>query len=170
MESKPPNRFVAIAIGIVAAGCLATATFMPTWLASAGNDVRIGLPAIWHDATLLPDASPAFEPCGWATFVLCLAAAGGLAIAALLAIAGARIRLPIAPTTIAFVAIVLALITGCVFVATKPGAAGYVGVGLGFWVFGIGSVVGIAAAQMLAKVNRPLDPDLMEGAMNPDQF
>jgi hypothetical protein len=31
-------------------------------------------------------------------------------------------------------------------------------------------VLGIAAAQLLAKVNRPLDPDLMQDAMNADEF
>ena len=39
-----------------------------------------------------------------------------------------------------------------------------------FWVFGAGAVMGIAGAQMLARVNRPPDLDLMEDAMNPDQF
>jgi hypothetical protein len=57
-----------------------------------------------------------------------------------------------------------------VFVATKPGEAGFVGVGQSFWVFGAGAVLGIAGAQMLAKVNRPSDPDLMSDAMNPDEF
>jgi hypothetical protein len=37
-------------------------------------------------------------------------------------------------------------------------------------VFGAGAVLGIAGAQILAKVNRPVDPDLMHDAMNPDEF
>jgi hypothetical protein len=45
-----------------------------------------------------------------------------------------------------------------------------VGVGLSFWVFGVGTVMGIAGAQMMAKVNRAPDPDLMAGAMNPDDY
>jgi hypothetical protein len=46
-----------------------------------------------------------------------------------------------------------------VFVATKPGPNGMVGVGLSFWIFGVGCVMGIAGAQMMAKVNRPPDPE-----------
>ena len=41
---------------------------------------------------------------------------------------------------------------------------------MGFWAFGIGAVMGIAAAQMLAKINRPIDPDLLADAMNPEQY
>ena len=66
-----------------------------------------------------------------------------------------------APPTLALLAIIVGIITGCVFIATKPGPAGFVGAGLSFWMFGGGCVLGIAAAQMLARVNRPLDPDLM---------
>jgi hypothetical protein len=66
---------------------------------------------------------------------------------------------PIAPTTIALLGVMIGLITGCVFIATKPGPTGMVGVGLSFWIFGVGCVMGIAAAQMMAKVNRPPDPE-----------
>jgi len=114
--------------------------------------------------------SSVFAPCGWATFIACLIAVLGLLAAAGMA-AGRRTPLwPISPSTLALLGIMAALITGCVFVATKPGPAGYVGVGLSFWVFGAGAVLGIAGAQLLAKVNRPVDPDLMHDAMNPDEF
>jgi hypothetical protein len=46
-----------------------------------------------------------------------------------------------------------------VFVATKPGPTGMVGVGMSFWIFGAGCVMGIAGAQMMAKLNRPLEPE-----------
>ena len=46
-----------------------------------------------------------------------------------------------------------------VFVATKPGPPGMVGVGLSFWIFGVGAVMGIVGAQLLAKVNRPPDTE-----------
>ncbi len=114
--------------------------------------------------------SGAFAPMGWATFGLCIAASLGLIAAAALAFMRKRLELPIAPTTVALLAIMISLITGCVFVATKPGGPGFVGVAIGFWCFGVGSVLGIAAAQMLAKTLRPVDPDLLAGAMNPDQF
>ena len=53
------------------------------------------------------------------------------------------------------------MITGCIFVATKPGPLGFVGVSWSFWAFGAGTVVGIATAQMIAKLIRPIDPDLV---------
>jgi hypothetical protein len=31
-------------------------------------------------------------------------------------------------------------------------------------------VIGIFVATVLARLNRPVDPDLMDDAMNPDQF
>jgi hypothetical protein len=39
-----------------------------------------------------------------------------------------------------------------------------------FWVFGAGALAGLAGASLLAKINRPKDPDLMADAMNPDDF
>jgi len=116
------------------------------------------------------DASGAFAPMGWITLVACLLAALGLFAAAGIAIAGKRPDLPMTPPTLALLAIIVGIITGCVFIATKPGPAGFVGAGLSFWIFGGGCVLGIAAAQMLARVNRPLDPDLMSDAMNADEF
>jgi hypothetical protein len=78
--------------------------------------------------------------------------------------------LPIAPSSLALLSIMAGLIAGCVFVATKPGPPGYVGVGISFWLFGAGAMLAVPGAILLAKVNRPPDPDLLEGAMNPDQF
>lgn len=115
-------------------------------------------------------ASSAFAPFGWITFVDVLVAALGLLAAAGIAAARKQPQLPIMPTTVALVGLMIGLITGCVFVATKPGPAGMVGVGLSFWLFGAGSVIGIAGAQLLAKVNRPADVDLMADAMNPDEY
>jgi len=115
-------------------------------------------------------SSNAFAPMGWVTFGLCLIAALGLLAAAGLGLANKRPDLPVAPTSAALMAIMVGLITACVFVATKPGGPGFVGVSMGFWAFGAGAVMGIAAAQMLAKILRPVDPDLLDDAMNPDAY
>ena len=194
--SKKPSRMLAIALAVAAAGCLLTAAFTKNWLVNGNvyEQIHFGLRTMTvsgssfgeEDATrtnsqvvddmretnaaAARDTSSAFAPMGWATFVECLLASLGLVLAAAIALARKQPDLPITPTTIALLAIMLGLITGCVFVATKPGPAGYVGVGLSFWLFGGGCVLGIAAAQMLAKINRPEDPDLMADAMNPDQF
>jgi len=115
-------------------------------------------------------ASGVFAPLGWITLIDVILAALGLLAAVGIAIARKQPQLPVAPTTVALLGIMLGLITGCVFIATKPGPVGMVGVGLSFWLFGAGCVMGIASAQLLAKVNRPPDVDLMADAMNPDDY
>lgn len=106
------------------------------------------------------NASGAFAPMGITTMALLLVAAVGLLASAAAAGMKKRITFPMLPTTAALLALMIALITGCVFVATKPGGVGGVGVGLGFWAFGIGCVVGIAGAQMITTLIKPVDPDV----------
>jgi len=107
-------------------------------------------------------ASSAFVPAGWVTLVAILLSSLGLLAAAALAWRTIAKDLPVAPTTIALLGGMVGLISGCVFVATKPGPPGMVGVGLSFWMFGVGVVMGIVGAQMLAKVIRPPDPEWTE--------
>lgn len=104
-------------------------------------------------------APPAFPILGWITLVTCGIGAVSLLACALLALAKKRVHWPIMPTTTAILGIAIGLVTGCVFVAMKPGPPGYVGVSLGFWAFGVGVVVGVAAALMINKHLRPLDDD-----------
>jgi hypothetical protein len=115
-------------------------------------------------------ASGAFPIFGWIAFIACIVAAVSLAIVAALSIARRRVLWPIMPTTTALLGLMIGVVTGCVFVAIKPGAGGFVGVSYGFWVFGAGCVLGLAAAILLNKVIRPLDPDLLDDAMDPEQF
>jgi hypothetical protein len=186
------NRMLGVGLALAAAACLVYAALSRHWLVDGRvqvmfglrDNISCGLPescdpisnSEFVDSILRMAgnssemASPAFSPMGWATTITCLLAALGLAGAGALGLAKKRPMLPISPSTIALLAIMAGLITGCVFVATKPGGVGFVGVGLGFWLFGIGSVAGIAGAQLLAKINRAPDPDLMDGAMNPDEF
>ena len=106
------------------------------------------------------NASAAFAPMGITTMVLLLVSALSLLASAAAGLAKKRLSVPLLPTTVALLALMAALITGCVFVATKPGGVGGVGVGLGFWAFGIACVVGIAGAQMITKLIKPVDPDV----------
>ncbi len=114
--------------------------------------------------------SKAFPVSGIVAFGALLLACVGLLGAAGFAFAKKHSTLPISPATVALLGIMFGMIAGCVFVATKPGGTGGVGVGWAFWAFGIGCVAGIVAAQLLAKQIRPPDPDLLHDAMNPDQF
>jgi hypothetical protein len=184
---KRDNRTLAMGLAAASAALLIFAAFSRNWVARPMPDVGFG-PIGCHGCAfdtsgagnasnsafveLLragdPDAaSTAFAPMGWVTFGLCLISALGLLGATLLAYAKQRRELSIAPTTIALLGLMASLITGCVFVATKPGGPGFVGASIGFFAFGIGAVMGIAAAQMLAKLIRPVDADLLD-AMFPE--
>lgn len=107
---------------------------------------------------------------GWITLGCAALAALSLLVGAGLVLAKKRIMWPIMPTTTAILGVAVGLITGCVFVATKPGPPGYVGVHLGFWAFGAGVVLGIVAALMLNKLLRPYDPDLLADSMDPEHY
>ncbi|HLL21425.1 MAG TPA: hypothetical protein VK427_04795 [Kofleriaceae bacterium] len=115
-------------------------------------------------------ASNAFPVLGWITLVCCAIAALSLLVCAALVAANKRIMWPVMPTTTAILGIAVGLVAGCVFVAMKPGPAGYVGVHLGFFAFGTGVIVGIVAALLLNKLLRPYDEDLLADAMQPDQY
>ncbi len=104
--------------------------------------------------------SGAFAPAGVATMALQLLAILALGATAVLAYKRKRLTISILPTTIALLAIMTALIAGCMFVAKKPGGYGAVGVGPSFWAFAIACVVGIVGAQLLNKLVKPLDPVL----------
>jgi len=114
--------------------------------------------------------SGVFSHAGWIAFGSCLISAAALLVSAGLAAARIKKDLPISPASVALLGLLFAMAAGCVFVATKPGPAGMLGVDLGFWAFGAGAVVGILGAQLLAKELRPPDPDLLEGALNPADF
>lgn len=198
MTDEPRNRVLAIVLAFVAAAALAIASFSQGWLANDDSDgsITIGLRSTtecgsigmtlasrdqcrtrsngeyadtWDDHTGRFYSS-AFAPMGTVTLVACLVAALGLLGAAGLGLAKTKPNPPISPSTIALLGVMVALITGCVFVATKPGTPGFVGSGIMFWLFGAGCVVGIPSSIMLAKLNRPRDPDLMDDAMDPDNF
>jgi hypothetical protein len=104
-----------------------------------------------------------FAPAGVITMGLSLLAVIALGASVALAWKRKRLALRVPTTSIALLAIMAGLLTGCLFIAKKPGSdTGYdaVGVGPSFWAFAIACVVGIAGAQMLARFIKPIDPDL----------
>jgi hypothetical protein len=114
--------------------------------------------------------SSAFPIFGWVAMIACLLAALSLAVGAILVIARKRVAWPVMPTTTALLSLIVGLVAGPVFVALKPGPPGFVGVSHGFFAFGAGVIVGLAAALMINKLLRPYDPDLLEDAMRPEEF
>jgi hypothetical protein len=128
------------------------------------------LSAAAQEARKQGKAAGAFPVFGWITFLSIIIAAVSLLAAAGIVIAKKRLVLPVMPTTTALLGCMIGLITGCVFVAIKPGPPGFVGVNFGFWAFAGGVMTGIVSCLMLNRLMRPHDPDLLEDAMNPDEF
>jgi len=197
--APPRHPQLAILLAVLAAGAMSFAAFSSNWLANGGADgtIAMGLRnttecgsvgmllgpqpnecrtkgnADYADEWKGPTGqyySAAWAPLGTVTLIASLIGALGLLGAAGLGVSKKKPNLPFSPSSMALLGIMAALICGCVFVATKPGPGGFVGVGIAFWIFGIGAVIGIFVSTVLAKVNRPPDPDLMDDAMNPDQF
>jgi hypothetical protein len=121
-------------------------------------------------ATIELKASSVFPTLGYITLGCAALAALSLLVCAGLVLGKKRVAWPIMPTTTAILGIAIGLVTGCVFVALKPGPPGYVGVHLGFFAFGAGVITGIIAALMMNKLLRPYDPDLLEDSMNPEHY
>jgi hypothetical protein len=194
-----PRRIPPIVLALLGAAALLFAAMSSQWLANAGDtgSIAMGLRSTTECGSVgmllgpRPDEcrtksnsdytaewktdsgqyySAAFAPCGLVTSIACFAGALGLLAAAALALAKKQPQLPVSPSSVSLLALMAGLISGCVFVATKPGPAGFVGVGIAFWIFGVGAVLGLAGSIMLARVNRPIDPDLMDGAIDPDKF
>lgn len=166
------HRLIASALALVAAGGLVVAAFGHRWLCNEQlGDFGFGLLSYqacsdgvcasesnFAVVASLRGASGAFAPLGIATFALSLLGALGLAASALFALIRRRPRMPILPTTVALLAVIPAILTGCVFVAVKPEAE-VLGVGWSFWVFGAGAVAGLAGALMTNRHVRPIDDD-----------
>jgi 4-amino-4-deoxy-L-arabinose transferase-like glycosyltransferase len=104
---------------------------------------------------------------GLITLIVCLGAAATMAAAGVLGLLGRFVRTPIALTTVGLLAACLGLITGCIFVAVKPGGVGAIGVTWPFFVFGTAIVLGVAACQMLSKAFGPPEYDPYADPMAP---
>jgi hypothetical protein len=137
---------------------------------SKTNDcIERGLEQCYDDANLMACQDQVVERCapaasgrgrafvvtGWITSVAIWLGVLGLLATAGLALTGKQPNLPIAPSTIAFLALAVSIITGCVFVAVKPGDTGMLGISWAFWVFAAGAVGGIVSSMLLARALRP---------------
>ena len=115
------------------------------------------------DAPDLPKKpGTSFAYFGLITLALCLLAAAVMLAAGILGLKGKFVRSPIALSTVGLLAACLGLITGCIFVAVKPGDMGpmrTLGVSWPFFLFGAAVVGGVAGCQMLAKAFGPPEYD-----------
>jgi hypothetical protein len=105
-----------------------------------------------------------FPVVGIMTFIAALIAAAGLFIGGVLALMGRRVDMAIMPTTVAVLGLMISIITGCIFVATKPDFAETLVVGWTFIAFGVAAVVGLAAVFPLNRAIRPIDVELGEAS------
>jgi hypothetical protein len=175
---KKDTRMLGVGLAVIAGLLLIAAAFTKAWLVNPHLNVGFGLFSMSscnggecaslsnldfmaQARAIAPDeVSGVFAPVGIITMVLCIVAGLGLLVTAYFGFAKKRVTWPVQPTTVALLGVMGGLLAGCVFIATKPGGVGAVGVGWSFWAFGIGSVIGIVGAQMLNKLIKPVDPDL----------
>jgi len=174
---KKDTRMLAVALAAAAGLLMIAAAFTKAWLVNPFYGIHFGLFSMSNCTagdcasvsnlefmselrSHIPEESGVFAPMGIITMVLCLVGGLGLLVTAYFGFMKKRIAWPVQPTSVALLGVMGALLTGCVFIASKPGGVGAVGVGWSFWAFGIGSVAGIVGAQMLNKLIKPVDPDL----------
>lgn len=133
--------------------CLEQACITTTTIALA-EDVRAGGGR----------ATPAWGYAGAIAWWTALAGALGLVLAIAMVATGKYIRIPVmSPTTLALVGGGLALIAGCVFIATKPEGIQVTSVGWSFWAFGGGAVGTILAAFLLSRQLAAIEPEFDPG-------
>lgn len=163
------TKALAAALAFASAAALAWATFSTHWAQqlSYGDDT-FGL-RTWIECNADGDCtsrsieafaryadSSVFPILGWVTSIALWIAAASLAASAGLMLAGRFVARPIALTTIALLALAIGLISGFVFLATRP-PQNY-GPGPGFWAFAVGELVGIVSTILVARI-RPRDAD-----------
>jgi hypothetical protein len=112
-------------------------------------DSRLGRQLAWWMREA-KEANGAFAWAGIATLVVSLIGGLSLAAAGALAFKDRFVRRPVALTSVALLALCLALVAACVFVGAKPQGLP-LGVSWPFFLYAAGVVVGIAGAQMLSK-------------------
>jgi hypothetical protein len=98
-------------------------------------------------------ASLAFPAFGILTLGTLVFGIAGLVIALVLAALGVRMKRPVAPTTVAQIALGLSITEALAMTWTRPSVAGLLSfdIGQAWWIFLCGAVVGIVAARMLGR-------------------
>jgi hypothetical protein len=93
----------------------------------------------------------------------------GLALGIAILVTKRIIRYAFAPTTVALLGAVIAMVAGCIFVATRPDM-GMARVGLGFWSYAVGILASGFAAVMLSRQLHLIEPEFDPGDyVSPDE-
>jgi hypothetical protein len=180
-SARSEPRLSSVALCLVAATLLAASGLSQRWLANgAGADsIRYGIirytecvegRCVTSNNDVTPEAlrkrhppeelHPAFALAGWTTAGASALAIAGLFVCAVIGLFRRRVALPIAPSSLALFGLLIAMIGGALFIATKPGGIGRVGIDWSFIVFSVAIVIGMGAAQRISKEIRPIDPEL----------
>lgn len=135
----------------------------------AGDESKSNLDLVdmWNER--MPDDKKilgTFAYAGVATLFFSVIGAAALATAGGMAFKDKFIRTPIPLTTVALLALMIALITGCIFLGSIPNGILRGGVSWPFFLFGTGIVAGLAGAQMLAKAFAEVRDPYWDGQMD----
>jgi hypothetical protein len=182
-QSPATRRAIALVIGLVAIAGLASGLFVHKLLVDEdyGSSMACGLRACdstYGTATITTsnlqliadkqaaheDVSSVWAYAGLVAWIAALVAIVGLVLALIMVATGKYVRLPVmSPTTIALLFGGIALISGCIFVASKPAGIGVTQIGWTFWSFGGGSVLAVIAAFLLSRQLALIEPEFDPG-------
>ena len=163
----PRGRFVAIAVAAAGIAALVYAALSTAWIVT-GSGTGFGLRTYevcsqyGCDRKALGAVAPgALDHAGQMTWIAIWVAVGGLGIAVLPMLVGARLGVARVASRLGVLALVVALGGAVWFVLSRPGTSGgqsTYALSLGFWVFCAGDIVAMTAGQLLAKLHLPADP------------
>ncbi len=172
------HRPTAMILAFIAAAALLFTVVSKRWLTMREGDIGFGLThfSMCHDGTCDSKSNAevvtqirrnatdfdgkdptksGFVPLGWIALLSTALAALALAGAAGVFASKRKASLPGSLPGLALWLLFVSLLVAMIFVARKPGGREF-GVGYTFWIFGVANVLGIVAAQILAR--RPPGP------------
>jgi hypothetical protein len=112
-------------------------------------------------------AKSVFDDAETVKWVAAIVALAGLLLGVAILVTGRIVRYALAPTTIALLGAVAAMVAGCIFVATRP-EMGMARIGLGFWAYAVGILATGFAAVMLSRQLHLIEPEFDPGESLPE--